>query len=306
VRPLFASANREAARLAATLARLAPTDLSVVLEGETGTGKTYIARRMHRRSRAGRPLVVVDCGALPESLLAAELFGHAAGAFTDAARARRGWLERAGDGTLLLERISSLTIEAQVVLLRALEERRFVPVGAVGARLFRARVVATTTEPLRDLIDAGAFRPDLYHRLAGFHAHLPPLRERAEDVLPSARAFLRSHSGSKAPAMALDEESARMLGAYPWPGNFRELFTTLERGCLAAEGGRVRLEDLGLPAGSWPQVEELAARRRRPLHEVTHLYALWILAEEGGNVTRAAEVLGISRRTLIRWRLGVQ
>jgi len=133
VRRLFASANREAARLAVTLARLAPTDLPVVLEGETGTGKTHLARAMHRRSRAGRPLVVVDCGALPETLLAAELFGHAAGAFTDAGRARRGWLERAGDGTLLLEGVASLSTEAQAVLLRVLEERRFSPLGRASA-----------------------------------------------------------------------------------------------------------------------------------------------------------------------------
>jgi DNA-binding NtrC family response regulator len=244
---------------------------------------------------------VVDCGSLPASLLPAELFGHRAGAFTDATAARAGLLERVGEGTLVLDRIDTLPAESQAVLLRVLDERRFVPVGATSPRPFAGRTVALADAGLADRMAGGAFRPDLYHRLAGYHATLPPLRQRREDILPTARVTLRRLGRRD---LRLEDESERLLEAYPWPGNFRELETLLARVALTVVGGVVSVTDLGLPAASWPATAALAAARELPLAEVERLYALHVLALEGGNVTRAARALGVSRRTLIRWRSG--
>ena len=302
MRPLFASRNRDVAALAATLARVGQTSLPILLEGETGAGKTFIAKAIHRRSRAGRPLVVVDCGAIPETLLAAELFGHRAGAFTDAGRAREGWLARAGAGTVLLERVDALGTAGQVALLRVLEDRTFFPVGTATARRLDARVLATVAPGLDGRVRDGSFRADLFHRLAGLHAHLPALRHRPEDIVPFARAVVRRRARRPAAPHALATETETLIAAYPWPGNFRELETALERGCLNAAHEPIAAHDLALPAGSWPAVAALAAERTVPAHEVTRLYGLLVLAGHGGNVSRAARSLGVSRRTLIRWR----
>jgi DNA-binding NtrC family response regulator len=302
VRPLFASRNREAAALAATLARVGQTSLPILLEGETGVGKTFIAKAIHRQSRGGRPLAVVDCGAIPETLLAAELFGHRAGAFTDAGRAREGWLARAADGTVVLERVDALSTAGQVALLRVLEDRTFFPVGTATARRLRARVLATVAPGLDGRVRDGSFRADLFHRLAGLHARLPALRHRPEDIVPFARAAVRRIARRTGAERVLAAEAETLIAAYPWPGNFRELETVLERGCLNAARERVAAHDLGLPAGSWPALAELAAERAVPAHEVTRMYGLFVLASHGGNVSRAARSLGVSRRTLIRWR----
>lgn len=302
MRPLFVSRNRPTARLATTLARLATTDLAVLLEGETGSGKSFAARAIHRRGRRGRPLVVIDCGAIPETLLAAELFGHRAGAFTDATRARRGWLERAGDGTVVLDRIDALAATAQVALLRVLEERTFYPVGAVTVSRLEARIVATVSAGAAERLADGSLRADLYHRLAGFHAFLPPLRERREDILPFSLTTLRALGPRTGGERALHPEAEALLLAYPWPGNFRELAATLERACLQAHSSELGAADLDLPRDRWPAMAALAAARELPLREVARLYGLFVLAGHGGNVSAAARVLGVSRRTVIRWR----
>ena len=302
MRPLFASRNRAAADLSLTLARIAQTSLPVLLEGETGSGKTFITKALHRRGRSGRPLVVVDCGALPETLLAAELFGHRAGAFTDATRAREGWLARAGAGTLVLERVDALPASGQVALLRVLEDGTFYPVGTVTARRLGARVVATVSVGLAERVQDGSFRADLFHRLAGLHALVPPLRQRSEDIVPFARATVRSIARRTRTGRVLSEEAERLLAAYPWPGNFRELDAALERGCLHATGERITAGDLGLPDGAWPEMAALAAQRELSVHEVSRLYGVLVLARHGGNVSSAARALGVSRRTLIRWR----
>ena len=300
--PLFASRHRAVADLATTLARLAVTDLPLLIEGETGSGKSFVAARVHRRGRPGRPLVVVDCAAIPESLLASELFGHRAGAFTDATRPRQGWLARAGDGTLVLDRVDALPTEAQAVLLRVLEERRFFPVGTITPHPFPARVVALADAGAEDAVRAGRFRADLYHRLAGFHAAIPALRERPDDVLPFARATLRRPARSSGRALSIGPDAARLLVAYTWPGNFRELGAVLLRAALVATGGQIGAADLDLPARSWPAIAARAGAAALPLAEVERLYALFVLGREAGNVSRAARVLGVSRRTLIRWR----
>ncbi len=299
---LFSTRNPAAGELARTLQRLAPTELPLLLEGETGVGKSYLAARLHRVGRAGRPYIVMDCAAVAPSLFASELFGHRAGAFTDATRSHRGWLERSGDGTLVLDRVDTLPLEGQSVLLRALEERSFFPVGAVTPRPFRARVVALADAGLRNRMGSGLFRPDLYHRLAGYHAKLPPLRWRPEDIVPAAHGVVRASARRAGRAVRLVADAERLLAAYPWPGNFRELETVLMRAVFQATGPEIGPADLDLPVDAWPRVAELAAERRVPLVEVERLYGLWVLALENGNVSRAARALGISRRTLIRWR----
>ncbi len=299
---LFATRNRGAAELARTLLRLAATDMPLLLEGETGVGKSFVAARCHHVSRPGRPLVVVDCGAVPATLLASVLFGHRAGAFTDATRTHVGLLERARDGTLVLDRVDALPPEGQTALLRVLEERTYVPVGTATPRPFRARVVALAGAPLSERLRSGALRADLYHRVAGFHAVLPPLRQRPEDIPPFATARLRRHARSAGRAIGLSAEADRLLAAYPWPGNFRELEAVLARAVLQADGETVEPAHLGLPVGAWSEVAGLAVARAAPLAEVERLYALWVLAAERGNVSRAARLLGVSRRTLIRWR----
>jgi DNA-binding NtrC family response regulator len=302
VRPLFTSRNRDAARLAATLARIAPTELPVLLEGETGTGKSFVARAIHRRSRPGRPFVVVDCGAIPETLLAAELFGHRAGAFTDATRARQGWLERAGHGTLMLDRLDCMAPTAQVALLRVLDERLFYPVGTVTPRRLAARVVASASAGVAAALRDGTLRADLYHRVAGFHAVLPALRDRHEDIVPTAAATVLALSRRAGERRTLDAEAEELLVAYPWPGNFRELAATLQRAFVQTDGPRIGVAALALAPESWTPLAILAGERELPVHEVSRLYGLFVLARHGGNVSSAARALGVSRRTLIRWR----
>lgn len=296
--PLYRSLNHQAAKLARELARLAATSLPLLLEGETGTGKSFLARRIHRRSRPGKPYVVVDCAAIPESLFPSELFGHTAGAFTDATRARRGALEQAGDGTLVLDRLDMVAPATQAALLRVLEEQRFTPLGASQSRPLRARVIALVGPGVREKIRSSEFRPDLYHRLAGFHAVLLPLRQRPEDILPAARAWLAKH----APHLVLAAEAERLLVTYPWPGNFRELEGVLQRAVLSAEGSTISTGELRLPLWEWGEVVPQLARDAVPLAQAGKIYALFVLAREGGNVSRAARLLGVSRRTLIRWK----
>jgi len=301
VNALFPSRDPATLRLARTLANLAPTELPLLLEGETGTGKSWVARRLHRRSRPRLPFVVVDCGAVPEGLFPAEVFGHVAGAFTDARRARAGALARAGAGTVVLDRLDVLPAAAQVSLLRALDERRFVPLGGAVPVPLRARLVATAGPGVGEAVATGRLRADLYHRVAGFHAVLPPLRQRRADILPAARALLRRLGRRQGRELHLADDAEEVLLAHPWPGNFRELETVLLRACLTTSGNLIPAAALGLPA-SLDGVARHTTSAGGTLRDAMRRFALQVLAEEGGNVSRAARALGISRRTLLRWR----
>ena len=300
---LFATRNRTVAQLARSLAQVAATELPVLLEGETGTGKSWVAQRIHRASRPGLPFVVVDCGSIPEGLFPAEVFGHVAGAFTDARRARVGVLARAAGGTVVLDRLDVLPGGAQVSLLRALDERRFTPLGGAVPVALRARIVALVGAGVTAAVADGRLRADLFHRVAGFHATLPPLRERVEDILPFARAFLRREGRRSGRLFSLTQEAETALLAHPWPGNFRELATVLTRACLDCPSGTITAALLGLRT-DWDGYASRAAAPRLTLREMMRRYALQVLAQEGGNVSRAARSLGISRRTLLRWREG--
>jgi two-component system response regulator AtoC len=284
------------------LDKVARTEATVLLLGETGTGKEVAARALHAAShRAGRPFVAVNCAALSESLLESELFGHEKGSFTGAHAQRRGRLELAEGGTFFLDEIGELKADLQAKLLRVLQERRFERVGGTRTLAADVRWVAATNRDLRAMILAGTFREDLYHRLAVFPIRLPPLRERRLDILPLAEALLRRSAADLGrPPLRLDEGArARLLGA-ELRGNIRELRNVLERAAILSDDGVVRADHLlldlastpapvaaALPVGGGGKMEDL---ERAAIHQA--------LAETGGNRRQAAERLGMGLRTL--------
>lgn len=277
------------------LERVAPTNASVLLLGETGTGKELAARTVHELSpRAAGPFVPLNCAAIAETLMESELFGHEKGAFTGASSARRGRLELAEGGTLFLDEIGELRPELQAKLLRVLQERSFERVGGHRTIAADVRWIAATNRDLETEVRSGRFREDLYHRLAVFPIQLPPLRERRRDLLPLAEALLaRAAADLGRPGLRLDESArATMLGA-AWPGNVRELANALERAAILAEGAVVRGEDLRistpLPANG-AGGRTMADLERDAIREA--------LAAFQGNRRRAAQRLGIGERTL--------
>lgn len=280
--------------------RVAPTDLSVLLTGENGTGKEVLARRIHGASRrAERPFIPINCGALPSTLLESTLFGHTRGAFTGADRARKGLFVEADGGTLFLDEVGDLEPATQVRLLRALEAQEILPVGADRPVRVDVRIVSATNRDLEAARAEGTFRDDLYWRLRGIEIRLPPLRDRGDDILLLARAFL----DAAAPGHELGDEARAALLAHPWPGNLRELRHAMQRAAVMA-GSRalVTPADLGLaPVASPPDGgtfdAQVAALERRLIQGA--------LDAEGGNRSRAARRLGLSRQGLLnkigRW-----
>jgi two-component system, NtrC family, response regulator HydG len=290
----------------AMLERVASTDATVLISGETGTGKEVAARALHHhgRRRSG-PFVAVNCSALPEALLESELFGHVKGAFTDARSSRPGMFMEADKGTLFLDEIGEMPPAVQAKLLRALEERRVRPVGGDGEVPFDARIVAATNRDLEQAIQSGDFREDLFYRLNVVHVEIPPLRSRGSDVLLIGQHFLKQFAGrSSLEVVGLSASAAERLLAYPWPGNIRELRNAIERAVALAEFDHLRAEDLPerirhfeprhvLVAGD--DLEELVS-----LEEVEKRYILKVMQAAGGNKSLAAQTLRVSRRTLYR------
>jgi two-component system response regulator HydG len=296
-----ARAWREALRMAETVA---PTDSTVLVTGESGTGKEVVARWIHERSaRAEATFASINCGALPESLLESELFGHTKGSFTGAVKDKQGLFAAAGGGTFFLDEIGETTPATQVKLLRVLQQREVIPVGATEPVSIDVRLVAATNRDLEEEVRRGTFRGDLYYRLNVIAIHLPPLRERRDDVPLLADSFLRRSARLRgeepktlAPA-ALDA-----LVAYQWPGNVRELENAMERAVILTPGDVIA--PTALP-------EKITARRVEPLvtertpvsptlEAIERAYVCWVLQNEGGNKSRAAEVLGIDPSTLYR------
>lgn len=279
--------------------QLAGTDSPVLLEGETGTGKEVVASFLHRRSpRAEGTFSVVNCGALSESLLDAELFGYEKGAFTGATESRPGVLEVADGGTLLLDEIGDLPAPGQVRLLRFLEHGLIRRVGSSREQPVDARVLAATHRNLDVEVREGRFREDLWHRLVVFRIAIPPLRERREDIVPLATEFLSRAAGPGVPPLTLGESARNALLAYPWPGNVRELSHAIERAVFAARAaGADEILDthLALPGARRPAAGDLVTMAEA---ERRHVEA--VLARLDGNRARAAEVLGISERHLYR------
>ncbi len=293
-----------------TVAHVAPTTATVLIVGESGTGKELVARAIHAKSpRRTKPFVAINCGALPESILESELFGHERGSFTGASATKLGLFEEARGGTLFLDEIGEISPKMQVQLLRVLQEGESRRVGAAETIKVDARVVAATNRDLKNEVATGRFREDLLFRLQVVTVHVPPLRERRGDIPPLIRHFIARHSdrlGRPAPRIA--PEVTEMLEAYAFPGNVRELSHILERAMLLAREGVITGSDLppdvtaawaqhgksgpgglGSLADDWPT---LAVLERRYIDRV--------LSRTGGNKTRAADVLGIDRRTLNR------
>ena len=285
--------------------RVAPTRASVLIVGETGTGKELVARAIHDASnRARRPFMPVNCSALTETLLESELFGHLKGAFTGAVQGKRGLIETAQGGTLFLDEVATIPLATQVKMLRVLQERKVTPVGGTEAVPVDFRLVAATNEDLAENVREGAFREDLYYRLNVFPIRVPPLRERKEDIPILANAFrlrFAEENGVEAPPI-LPETLSRMM-AYDWPGNVRELENVIERSLILHHGARsLPFDPLSgtAPSGNHRDLVSQAARNNWDLGRLEREYILEVLDAEGWHQARAAEILGINRRTLYR------
>ena len=291
-------AFRKVVELTAQVARF---DSSVLITGESGTGKEVLARYIHRLSpRAQGAFVAVNCGALPETLLESELFGHKAGAFTGALRDRVGLFEEAQGGTILLDEIGDVTPALQLKLLRVLQEKEVLRVGESRPRKIDARVMAATNRDLRAAIGAGRFREDLFYRLGVIEIEVPPLRQRPEDILPLARHFVGQLAGKlKIPNLRLEAACLDYLQGYSWPGNVRELENAIERAAILCRDGQILPEYLP-PTVLHGEARGAARTVKRTLAQVEREHIEEVLQLTGGNRTRAAAILGISGATL--WR----
>ena len=278
------------------------TDSTVLLSGESGTGKEVLARYIHKRSaRADGPFLSINCGALPESLLESELFGHVKGSFTGAVKDKEGLLVAAAGGTFFLDEIGEMSPATQVKLLRAIQEREVIPVGATKAESVDVRIVAATNRDLEEEINRGTFRSDLYYRLNVIQLHLPPLRERTEDIPILANHFLAgSANGEGVPR--LTEDAMQALVEYDWPGNVRELENALERAVVVSPSQEIAVDALPerVREAPTPRLAAQEAPQNPTMEVVERAYILWVLRSEGGNKSRAAEVLGIDPSTLYR------
>ena len=286
----------------------------VLIMGETGTGKELFARALHYLGpRQDNPFVPVNSGALPDSLLEAELFGHEKGAFTGASQRRDGLMFHADRGTLFLDEIDSLTLRAQVALLRVLQDRSYRRVGSAELLQSSARIVAATNRPLPKLIEQGEFRADLFYRLDVFSLAVPPLRERGEDILLLARHFLRSMAASAKEVPQLGGAAQQSLMAHTWPGNVRELENVMTRAAHFCRGGVVRAEHLGLAGAArhcctpvlggeseLPGQRSYGELKRRALEAFDRDYLRRLMRQFNGNITRAARAAGKDRRDLGR------
>ena len=288
-------------RLAETVA---PTESTVLIQGESGTGKEVIARYVHDLSaRTEGPFLSINCGALPESLLESELFGHVKGSFTGAVKDKSGLFAAAAGGTFFLDEIGETTPATQVKLLRVLQHREVIPVGATDAQPIDARLVAATNRDLEEEIRRGSFRRDLFYRLNVIAIHLPPLRERTEDIPLLAGLFLDSHARVRGhDPRPLTDEALDALMRYTWPGNVRELENALERAVLLSGGRAVDVTSLPerIVTHTPERMVDARATPNPTLDVIERAYILWVLQSEGGNKTRAAETLGIDPSTLHR------
>lgn len=298
------------------IARVAPSRSTVLIIGESGTGKELVARAIHHHSlRAAMPFVPVNCGALTETLLEAELFGHAKGSFTGAAFDRKGLWEEAEGGTLFLDEIGETSPSMQVKLLRALQEREIRRVGSTKNLKVDARVIAATNRELEQEVAAGRFREDLFYRLSVVTLRVPALRERRSDIpLLAERFLINAIENAGRGQLRFHEETIKLLVGYDWPGNVRELESAVEHGALHARGTEIAPEDLP-PKLRSEELQALVARSPLTalyddlptLNELERRYLLHVLEVMNGSRTRAAEVMGIDRRTLYRMaeRFGV-
>ncbi len=287
------------------VARVAPTRSTVLLTGESGTGKEVVARALHYNGpRASGPFVTIDCAGLAEGLLESELFGHVRGAFTGAIAARRGLFEIGDGGTVFLDEVGDIGPNTQAKLLRVLELQEVKPVGGNESIRIDVRLIAATNKDLRTAVQEGRFREDLFYRLNVVSIHLPPLRERPEDIPALARHFLQKYAGANKKTIGgIAPETMARLEAYPWPGNARELENAIERAIAVSRHPVLLPEDLphhvvGDPPGAGTGAA--LSDGLLSLDELTGRHLRRVLAVTGNNKKRAAEILGIDRRTLYR------
>jgi DNA-binding NtrC family response regulator len=282
------------------ITKVAPTDSTVLVLGETGTGKELVARAIHRQSpRKERPFVAVNCGAIPDTLLESELFGHVRGAFTGADRDKRGLFEVAGSGTMFLDEIGELPLSLQPKILRVLESREILRVGSTSPVKVAARIVAATHRDLKQRSEEQAFRSDLYYRLCVFEIPVPPLRSRPEDIGPIAKNLLERFARTMARAVpSLQEGVLATLQQYHWPGNVRELANVLERAMILSEGPTLGPGDLPEFLGSAVRPGEDDLKTARQAFERAHIRR--VIEKCGGDKRQAAELLGIDLSSLYR------
>ena len=295
---LYIEGQSQAARQLYEHVRLvAPTDMSVLVTGASGTGKEYIARRIHEQSnRSKAPFVAVDCGAIPKELAASEFFGHVKGSFTGAIENKTGAFVAAQGGTIFLDEIGNLTYEVQVQLLRALQERKVKPIGSNQEIAINVRLISATNENLRQAIEKGDFREDLYHRINEFTIRIPDLKERKEDLLLFANHFLDlANSELQKDIIGFDNDTMQLFQSYSWPGNLRQMKNVIKYATLLATGRYITRKEL-------PEelTENLPSHTNIQLKNVEHERDLIrkALQECGNNKTRAAQLLGIDRKTL--------
>jgi len=278
--------------------RVGPSDANVLIAGENGSGKSLVAQALHAASpRASRPMVTVNLGGLPEGIFESELFGHVKGAFTDAKSDRVGRFELADGGTLFLDEIANIGMPQQVKLLRVLETGEFERVGSSRTRRVGVRIISASNADLADEVAAGRFRQDLLFRLNTVELHVPPLRDRREDIPLLATHFVRQHARHYRKSITgFDTEALQALADHTWPGNVRELDHAVERAVLLAPGSVVKAADLGLRSGrdSETRLDDMS------LEEVEALLIRKAMARYGGNVSHAADALGLSRSALYR------
>jgi Response regulator containing CheY-like receiver, AAA-type ATPase, and DNA-binding domains len=310
--PVMLGQSKAIQAVRAQLQRYAGCDVQVLIEGETGTGKELAAREIHYASgRRDHPFVPVNCGAIPDSLIESELFGHGRGAFTDAKSAQPGLIDHARGGTLFLDEVDTLSDKGQVTLLRFLQDNEYRPVGGGAARISDARIITATNANLDRQVAAGRFRRDLHYRLNALHLRLPPLRERDGDVLLLARHFLDATAERlRGPARQWGEDALAALQAYAWPGNVRELDNIALRAYLGCDGPLIDLAELvgvepafaGKPAAPRPVANEprlaFSAAKLRAIHAFELDYLTRLMQQACGNISAAARLSGTERRQL--------
>lgn len=293
--------------LKSLIARMANTETSVLITGETGTGKELVARSLHRLSRrSDSPFIAVDCAAVPETLLESELFGHVKGAFTDAKSERKGLFLQAGNGTILLDEIGNMPLGLQPKLLRALQERRVRPVGGDSDTPFEARIMAATNNDLETAVDEGRFRRDLFYRINVLYIEVPPLHARGTDVLLLAQHFIREFASrqNKPQVTGMNGAAAEKLCSYTWPGNVRELQNCIERAVALTDYELITVDDLPEKIQAFKPSHLLVAgddpSELVTLEEVERRYILRVMETVRGNKALAARILGLDRTTLYR------
>jgi len=304
--PMFGFASPAMKEVERLVAKVAPTDSTVLVTGESGTGKGVIARQIHQQSqRADGPFIPVNCGAIPENLMESELFGHVKGSFTGADKARKGLFLEADKGTIFLDEIGELPLALQVKLLHVIEEKTVRPVGGEQARRADVRIVAATNRDLPQMVAQGRFREDLFFRLSVFHVHAPPLRERRQDIPGLVRFLLeRGAKRMNSPVLEIEPEVEDILCAYDWPGNVREMENVVDRALILAEEGRITRADLPPQIARIQPLPGTAAVGGDSLREQVRRFECTVvckaIADAGGDRRAAAQKLGIGLSSLYR------